>query len=72
MSGFIIRDADSAPAVYFAPGAPGSPVPAATRWSDDPAHALSFAREEDARTFIDVFLPRVSTFATIVPHPERA
>lgn len=70
MNGFLIRDSDSAPPVFYAPGAPDSHVPAAMRWSADPAQALCFARKGDARTFVDVFLPGVSTLATIVPYTE--
>lgn len=70
MNGFIIRDGDSAPPVFFAPAAPVAHMPAAMRWSQDPAHALAFARKVDAQTFLDVFLPQVAPLAAIVPYTE--
>lgn len=37
-------------------------------WIADPAEALQFARERDAREFADAYLPHVAPFCTITRH----
>lgn len=71
-SGFILKDSDSAPATFYAPGAADRHVTPAQAWSDDPAKALCFASKGDAETFTRVFLPQFAAHIDYVPYTEPA
>jgi hypothetical protein len=41
-------------------------------WVAEPDEALQFAREQDARTFADAYLPHLAPFCTITRHERPA
>lgn len=57
MSFAISQQGDGLP-VYFQKG---------NTWVNDHPDALLFAREQDAQTFRDTYLPHLSTVCTITP-----
>ena len=64
---FVVAKEGDTAEVYFSPSAGrnfGSP---GGGWVDDKAKAIQFARESDAREFLDNFIPGQAPFCIVRP-----
>lgn len=68
---FVLTDNANGLPTYFSAKAGRNLGAGGGGWIADPEEALQFAREQDARSFADAYLPHISPFCTITRHERK-
>lgn len=69
---FLIQNTNDGLPAFYSPRIGRDFGAGAGGWTANQAEALQFAREQDAQTFMECFLPNVAPFCTITRHEGTA